>query len=415
MIYRDFKNFIIETDRKSFEERFKNSLMSKTSLYVFKNKWSKGMDFSSLLDILKNEPYVIEAVVYSTEKQRLDSLFSRDLLNLKEISKGFEMAVNGKIYYELDKIEDIESFKYFVKKGNVEYIQEIYFPVIFNEELKGILEIYKDATEMVHNINHVRLRATLLSILGFLFYVIAIYIVVKNIDEREKKLRQKLADLEKISILGQFASKMAHELGTPIHVILGNADILANAYKDEFILERASNISRQVQKMNTIIKNYLYASKRPEPNISEFNIKELVEQIKSDLSYTISENVQIYSDIDDIELNSDKGFIEQIIFNFVKNAADSIGAEKGEIFIESEIIDNFITIKVTDSGKGVPKEILDKIFNPFFSTKKTGKGTGLGLAVCKELAESLGGEIFCDSIPGKTVFGIKIPLKSSDA
>lgn len=415
MIYRDFKNFIIETERKSFEERFKSSLMSKTSLYVFKNKWSKGMDFSSLLNILKNEPYVIEAVVYSTEKQRLDSLFSRDLLNLKKIGKGLEVAVNGKIYYELNKIEEIESSKYLVKKENIEYVQEIYFPIIFNEELKGVLEIYKDATEIVYNINYVRLRATLLSVLGFLFYVIVIYIVVKNIDEREKKLRQKLADLEKISILGQFASKMAHELGTPIHVILGNSDILANAYEDEFILERAENISRQVQKMNTIIKNYLYASKRPDPTISQFNIKELVEQIKSDLSYTISENVQIDSDIDDIELNSDKGFIEQVVFNFVKNSADSIGAEKGKILIESEIIDNFITIKVTDSGKGVPKEILDKIFNPFFSTKKTGKGTGLGLAVCKELVESLGGEIFCSSIPGKTVFGIRIPLNSSDA
>ena len=416
MIYKDFKDFIIENERKNFEERFRLSLMSKTSLHVFKNRWTGGMDFSSLLNILKNEPYILEVVVYSPDKLRLDSMVSKEILVSEKTSKGLDVAIKGEIYYELERVEHVESYKELVKKGeSVRFVQEVYYPVVFNEELKGILEIYKDSTEMVRDINHVRIRATLLLLLGFVVYVVVIYLIVKRIDEREKRLREKLADLEKISMLGQFASKMAHELGTPIHVILGNADILSEVTDDEFVLERADNISRQVHKMNTIIKNYLYASKRPEPSISKFNLRGLVTQIRDDLSFTISDNIQVESEVDDVEINSDKGFIEQVLFNFVKNSADSIGADYGKITINSEVVGNSVILKVTDSGKGVPKEIVNKIFDPFFSTKKTGKGTGLGLAVCKELVESLGGEIFCESVPGKTVFGIKIPVDSSDA
>ena len=130
---------------------------------------------------------------------------------------------------------------------------------------------------------------------------------------------------------------------------------------------------------------------------------------------TAADNIKIDYTTSDYDIVSDRGFIEQILFNFIKNSADSIGADNGQIEVKSIIKKPIVDISVTDNGKGVPKEVIDKIFNPFFSTKKTGKGTGLGLSVCKELAEALKGEIYFESNNKNTTFGIRIPVNYYEA
>lgn len=415
MIYQDFKNFIIKSEQESFDAKFRNILMSKTSLYVYRNLWNEYIDFSTLFNSLDFEPELIDIVVYDNKGKRLAVKNSKQLLSLNNESDGLKIALKGENFYEIKHIDKVESAHYLMNIKNVEYVQEIYIPVVFSGEIKGVMEVYKNATNVIHNINHVRVRASIFTLLGFIAYIFMLYLVVKKIEEREIALNEKVNQLEKISLLGQFASKMAHELGTPIHVILGNADLLLEMYEDEFVKERAESIVRQTSKMKTIIKNYLYASKKPDPNIEEFNLKVLIENLIQDISFTISDNIKIDYTTSDYDIVSDRGFIEQILFNFIKNSADSIGADNGQIEVKSIIKKPIVDISVTDNGKGVPKEVIDKIFNPFFSTKKTGKGTGLGLSVCKELAEALKGEIYFESNNKNTTFGIRIPVNYYEA
>jgi len=116
-------------------------------------------------------------------------------------------------------------------------------------------------------------------------------------------------------------------------------------------------------------------------------------------------------EIEDFTVYSDKDFIEQILYNFVKNSVDSIGEKEGIIKIRSYQKDKYIHIEIIDNGRGFSEEVKNKLFDPFFTTKKTGKGTGLGLSVCKDLIEALHGEIYCESKNGWTTFGIKVPYE----
>ncbi|BAI80230.1 hypothetical protein DEFDS_0751 [Deferribacter desulfuricans SSM1] len=415
-IYLDFKNFFISVERKNFEKRFKKSLISATSYYVFRNDWDNSLDFSPIFNILNNEPNLIEAIIYSSDGKRLAVMKERKILNLENKSEGLLKALKGEISYEIKKAGESESFNYLhiVDKENV--IQEIYYPVIFDGKVKGVVEIYKDVTEVFNNIRTVRFRATVFSIFGFILYIILIFFIVKKIENKEKQLKDKVAHYEKLSILGQFASKMAHEIGTPMHVIMGNVElILDECEENNFVKKRGENIARQINKIQNIIRNYLYVSKKPVPVYEPVNLKELVSDIVEDMSFTISDNIELRTNVDEVTIFTDKGFVEQILYNFVKNSADSIGENKGFIEIKSVIDGEYIKLLVVDNGKGIDEKIKEKIFNPFFSTKKTGKGTGLGLAVCKELVESLGGQIFCESKDGETIFGIELHLKVKNA
>ncbi|MGA1845547.1 sensor histidine kinase [Deferribacter abyssi] len=415
LIYFDFKNFFIAVDRKGFEKRFKKSLLSATSYYVFRNNWNENMDFSPILNILSNEPNLIEVIIFSPEGKRLSVLYNKNLLKNEVKSEGLSKALSGEISYSIKKVFDVESFGDIKIPEGTEYVQEIYYPVVFGGEVKGVVEIYKDFTEIMDNIDSVRYRASVFSLFGFIIYVLLLYYIVRKIDEKERALKEKVVYYEKLSILGQFASKMAHEIGTPMHVIMGNIDLIQEVYDDDFIKKRCDNIARQINKIQNIIRNYLYVSKKPEPSYESVRLKDLVSDILSDMSFMVSENISLKADVDDVVVFTDKGFVEQILYNFIKNSADSIGENVGSIKVKSKVDGDFVTIYVIDNGKGVDGKLKDKIFDPFFSTKKTGKGTGLGLAVCKELVEVLGGDIFCESKNGETIFGIKIPLKGKDA
>jgi len=415
-IYLDFKNFFISVDRKNFEKRFRKSLVSSTSYYVFRNDWDNSLDFSPIFNILNNEPNLLDAIIYSADGKRLSVMKEREIIKLEGKSEGLLKALTGKVIYEIKRAGETDSLENLNVVDHKTIVQEIYYPVVFNGKVKGVIEIYKDVTDVFNNINKARFRATLFSLLGFIGYVFVIYYIVKKIEEREKRLKEKVAHYEKLSILGQFASKMAHEIGTPIHVIMGNVElILDECEENDFVKKRGENIARQINKIQNIIRNYLYVSKKPVPVYEPVNLKELVSNIVDDMSFTISENIELRANVDEVTIFTDKGFVEQILYNFVKNSADSIGENKGFIEIKSVIDGEYIKLLVVDNGKGIDEKIKEKIFNPFFSTKKTGKGTGLGLAVCKELVESLGGQIFCESKDGKTTFGIVLPLKGKYA
>ena len=107
--------------------------------------------------------------------------------------------------------------------------------------------------------------------------------------------------------------------------------------------------------------------------------------------------------------------IQQVFVNIIKNAIDAVKeSNKKEINIDISKIDDFIQITIADSGCGVPKENLEQIYDPFFTTKPVGKGTGLGLGVCKNIVSAHGGHISCESTVNQgTTFKILLPIESN--
>ncbi len=399
MIQYHFKNYFISRERQYFTNSLQNILRNRVRLFTFRKSWNEHMDFNPLVSILKKEKGVIDIILYSDEGKRLYSLVKGNKTKSPSKSEGLQKALSGKPYFEINDLSGTESYDYLKKITDARYVQEIYYPVMHKGEVQGVIEVYKDFTDVLNAINNTRYQAAGLTFVGFIIYIVVLSWIVLKIEKRERKLQEEVLKYQKLSLLGQFASKMAHEIGTPIHVIMGNLDLIEEITEDNTI------------KIQTIIKNYLYLSRKPEPSFSKFDISELIENVVEDLSFAVSDKIELQTDTQSCMIYSDRGFIEQVLYNFIKNASDSIGEKNGNIFVKSYKEDDHIVIKVYDDGKGVPEEIKERLFDPFFTTKKTGKGTGLGLAVCKDLIEALNGEIFYDSEDKYTIFGIKVPVR----
>ncbi len=403
VIIRNFKKVIIDKEKRLINKWIETSLREHLRFFIYKKEWNKKIDFTPLVNELKKFPDVVNITFYSKDGEMLYTVKKEIEKKQCFFKKSLNMALNGKFLGRFYKFYD-------PRKRKEITLQIFFYPFIFKNNIKGIIQICMNAESLLNEINMVRLSVLSISFFGYLLYILIVYFIITTIENREKKLQEEIEKYQRLSCLGNFSAKMSHELGTPLHVIQGNVELIDENVKDKFVKERIDVINRQINKINNIIKNYLYLAKEPVPEMEYFKLKEFLLRIIDEFTFTIPENITIKTEIEDYTVYSDKDFIEQILYNFVKNSVDSIGEKKGEILIKAYRKDDFLYIEVIDNGKGFPEKIKKQLFDPFFTTKKTGKGTGLGLSVCKDLITSLKGEIYCDSKDGKTVFGIKIPL-----
>jgi len=224
-----------------------------------------------------------------------------------------------------------------------------------------------------------------------------------QIELREKT--KKLVQAERLSAIGELTARLAHDLRNPLTVLKGVVEIArskANSDGASFSTKQIDMMERAIVRMSNQIDDVL-----------EFVKIQSLHTTKNSLLDTIglslakipkSSNVQIHIPQTDVEFVFDSDKIEVVFDNLLTNSLQALNNE-GEITIRINDLENDVEIEVEDSGKGVPKEIISRIFEPLFTTKK--KGTGLGLASCKSIIEQHGGTISVKSIP--SIFTIKLP------
>ena len=227
-------------------------------------------------------------------------------------------------------------------------------------------------------------------------------------DQLELEVRNKtnkLMQAERLSAIGEISARLAHDLRNPLTVIKGTVEIVkAKSKRTEtgFSEKQIEMMERAVSRMSNQIDDVLDFVKIQTLHATRNSILETiglsVAKIKKSpqLSINISGN--------DMELVYDADKVEVVFDNIIMNAVEAIN-EKGQISIRIKDEKNEATIEIEDSGSGVPKENLNKIFEPLFTTKQ--RGTGLGLASCKRIIEQHGGSIFVKSKP--SIFAIKLP------
>lgn len=240
----------------------------------------------------------------------------------------------------------------------------------------------------------------------------------EKVKERTKELQEaheRIIQNEKMAVLGQFASMVSHELRNPLGAIKLIAYYLKGKLLDNpELIKHADDMCYSVNYAQKIISNILFYSKPTELEFSSININEIIEEILESKAPTFLRNVKVLKKLEEglPEVRGDKDQIIQGIENFLLNAAQSL-SEKGEITISSkvEIRDNKKTVKVDikDNGCGISKEDLEKIFNPFFTTKA--KGIGLGLSVAKNVIEKHKGKILVRSeVDEGSIFSVLLPV-----
>lgn len=250
--------------------------------------------------------------------------------------------------------------------------------------------------------------------------IIKVIISIKDITE--KKINEiKLLQASKMVAVGQLAAGVAHEIRNPMGLIKNYSYILKKEVgklniQNERIDKSIVTIENSVQGASNIITNLLNFSRISDRENKEIDMEQFILRIV-DLEKKIFEkcNINIYTDIQkDITCNINEEALKHIIINLVSNSIDAM-PEGGTLNIKCFKEDNKTCIVVEDTGIGISEKNLNNIFNPFFTTKLPGKGTGLGLYIVYNEIQKLGGNINVESSLGQgTRFTITIPSLKED-
>jgi signal transduction histidine kinase len=227
-------------------------------------------------------------------------------------------------------------------------------------------------------------------------------VIFKDITER-KRMEREMQTADRLAMVGQLASGLAHEIGTPLNIIGGNAELLrmelrarqGDTGEVDAIIQHADRITRLMQQLLTFAR----AKEQPlavlEVHEPFTNVLRLLETRFNHQGITV--RLQVGSDLPCIYGRAEQ--LEQVFLNILVNAWHAM-PDGGTLTITArETADRTVRLSFSDTGMGIPAEVLGRVFEPFYTTKGE-RGTGLGLAICKQIIDTHQGTMVLESTPG---------------
>jgi len=231
---------------------------------------------------------------------------------------------------------------------------------------------------------------------------------LQRINEQLWHVQKQLGRAERLAALGQMTAAIAHELGTPLNSVLGYTQLLAKEVSSKEGREKLGIIESQVRVMSQAIRNALNQTRTPSLERKPVAVPALIEETLALLAPALStKGIVVARELAQAPatIAADRRGLQQILLNVLTNAVDALD-EGGRITVAAEAFrDNGgppgLLLRITDDGKGIAAEDLERIFQPFFTTKAIGRGTGLGLTISQEIARAHDGAVRVRSTPGE--------------
>jgi sigma-B regulation protein RsbU (phosphoserine phosphatase) len=230
----------------------------------------------------------------------------------------------------------------------------------------------------------------------------------------ERKLaEEQLIQSEKLAGIGMLASGIAHEVNNPLTGIVGYAEILMNGDNPENTRKYAEKIMKEAMRTANIVRwlsNYSRQAK--DSNITNLYLSQVIEESLEALKHTRrSYDIEIVKNYQKNPIiKGNRSELQQVFVNLMNNAVDAM-PNGGKLNLSTVIKDRWVEAKVSDNGKGIPKDKINRIFEPFYTTKEVGEGTGLGLYVTSMIVKKHHGAINVYSEIGKgTTFILSFPI-----
>jgi iron only hydrogenase large subunit-like protein/nitrogen-specific signal transduction histidine kinase len=239
--------------------------------------------------------------------------------------------------------------------------------------------------------------------------------------EELQSTQNELLMAEKLTSLGQLAASIAHEINNPLAGVLIYTQLLSkkvtgDSFKKEEALGYLSKMESEVSRCSKIIRNLLDFARQTEPMLRLVDINQVLDQTLSLVGHQAKiQNIEVIRELSSLpEVMADFDQLQQIFTNLILNAIQAM-PDGGRLTLRSSVIDSEVRVDVQDTGCGIPKENLAKLFTPFFTTKEKSKGVGLGLAVVHGIIERHKGRIKVQSEEGKgTTFSVYLGVYSDE-
>lgn len=243
---------------------------------------------------------------------------------------------------------------------------------------------------------------------------------VERATERLKQAQHRLVQSERLASVGRLAAGLAHEIGNPISALMGLQDlVLAGGLTADEERDFIQRMRRETERIHRILRDLLQFA-RPAPGP-----RDEAEQASGDVHTALHDTValvapqrslkevalslEVSEQLPQVALGHEQ--LMQVALNLVLNAADAVGPG-GKLRVSAKRIDDKVRLEFEDDGPGVDARVRAQLFEPFVTTKEVGKGTGLGLAVCRGLVESVGGSIALDTqYEGGARFVVDLPIR----
>jgi signal transduction histidine kinase len=268
----------------------------------------------------------------------------------------------------------------------------------------------------------------LLFVLFIAFVGVLTALLMDRIDEereivrRLKESREQLVHAEKLASLGQLAASIAHEINNPLAGVLTYTKLLAKKISGDTLekgaaLDYLSKMESEVGRCSRIIRNLLDFSRQTEPMLRLVDVNQVIEQVLAMVGHQAQlQNVDVVRELSPslpkVMADSDK--LQQVFTNLTLNAIQAMSGG-GKLTLRTSAANSQVRIDVQDTGCGISKENLSKLFTPFFTTKEKGSGVGLGLAVVRGIIERHKGEIKVQSEVGKgTTFSVYLGVHDDE-
>ena len=318
--------------------------------------------------------------------------------------------------HEITANGDAELFAY-------AWLEEVPWALVVRRPLKiAYAEMYKVRRLMI------AVTAVMVVLLGAATWLTTNRLLRRTqaIDESRKELKSQLFHAAKLVAAGELAGGVAHEINNPLAIISSESGVIRDMLDPQFGMECTPENIRQeldyideaVFRARDITQKLLSFVRKNESRLVPRNVNQLLEEVVGGLKERefFVENIEVVRDLDpdlpDIMLDPDQ--MRQVFLNIINNAGDAMDGS-GALTLTTRCNAECIRATVTDTGKGMTLEEIERAFDPFFTTKEVGKGTGLGLSISLNIVEAMGGHIEVQSMPGAgSSFTVVLPLNKAE-
>ncbi len=378
--------------------------------------------FAHVVQHLTSIPEIIRIKIYDAQGTIVWSDEPRAIGQNFRGNHELAEALEGEIEVEMGLLKAEHVFE--AEHYDERRLLEVYVPLSSPDgKVYGVFEVYKHPVTFFHNLDAARRMLWLVSIgVGAALVVSLARVFLRarrtetELNARTREVEAQLVQAEKLGVVGEMAAAVAHEINNPLGIMMAKASELQSVADQrgcpQLCREDFGALGREIARIGEVVRSLLLFARKSEMMLAPTDVNEVLRQTARFVEPSFGRaNVTIVPETATTLplVRADANQLQQVFLNLLQNAKDAM-PQGGTIRLRSHAENGRVSIEVIDSGTGIAREIINRIFDPFFSTKQRGDGSGLGLSVSYGIIKGHGGNIEVSSEVGHgSVFRVVLP------